>query len=91
MEIPVRRKRSPAIKLLFAVLVATALSVLRFMVYALVWGRQDQSRTARATITQGWGGGQVATGPVLIVRYAVIYRTSLSGKARFAMPEYDRN
>lgn len=71
MEIPQRKQRSPGIKLLFAVLVAAALAVPLFMVYALVWDRQDQSRTARATITQGWGGPQVVTGPVLVVPYAV--------------------
>lgn len=64
-----RRERSPGIKLLFAVLVAAALAVPLFMVYALVWDRQDQSRTARATITQGWGGPQVVTGPVLVIPY----------------------
>ncbi|AKM10471.1 cell envelope integrity protein CreD [Croceicoccus naphthovorans] len=71
MDTEYRRQRSPGIKLLFAVLVAAALAVPLFMVYALVWDRQEQSNTARATITQGWGGAQVVTGPVLVVPYAV--------------------
>ncbi|WP_066553864.1 cell envelope integrity protein CreD [Croceicoccus bisphenolivorans] len=71
MEISHRRTRSPGIKLLFAVLVAAALAVPLFMVYALVWDRQEQSNTARGTITRGWGGAQTVTGPVLVVPYAV--------------------
>ena len=63
------RQRSPGMKLLFALLVAGALAVPLMMVYALVWDRQDQSNTARATITQGWGGAQLITGPVLVVPY----------------------
>lgn len=69
MENPVRRQRSPGIKFLGTVLLAAALAVPLFMVYALVWDRQDQSRTARATITQGWGGPQIVTGPVLVIPY----------------------
>lgn len=69
MTEPSRRPRSPGMKLLFAVLVAAALAVPLFMVYALVWDRQEQSSTARATITQGWGGPQIVTGPVLVIPY----------------------
>ena len=63
------RQRSPGMKLLFAALVAGALAVPLMMVYALVWDRQDQSHNARQTITQGWGGAQVVTGPVLVIPY----------------------
>lgn len=70
MEPIVRRAKSPGIKLLFVVLVAAALAVPLFMTYALLWDRQEQSRTARATITQGWGGPQVVTGPVLVIPYS---------------------
>ncbi|WP_230292721.1 cell envelope integrity protein CreD [Croceicoccus sp. Ery5] len=63
------RQRSPGIKLLFTLLVAGALAVPLMMVYALVWDRQDQSHTARQTITQGWGGAQLVTGPVLVIPY----------------------
>lgn len=69
MSITERRTRSPGLKLLFALLVAGALAVPLFMVYALVWDRQEQSHTARATITQGWGGPQIVTGPVLVIPY----------------------
>ena len=64
---PERKHRSPGMKLLFALLVAGALAVPLMMVYALVWDRQDQSRNAHQTITQGWGGAQLITGPVLVI------------------------
>ena len=66
---PERKHRSPGMKLLFALLVAGALAVPLMMVYALVWDRQDQSRNAHQTITQGWGGAQLITGPVLVIPY----------------------
>ena len=69
-------------KLLFALLVAGALAVPLMMVYALVWDRQDQSNVARQTITQGWGGAQVVTGPVLVIPYqeTVSENTVVDGK-----------
>ncbi|MET0180594.1 MAG: cell envelope integrity protein CreD [Novosphingobium sp.] len=63
------RERTPGMKLLFAALVAGVLSIPLMMVYALVWDRQSQSETARASITQGWGGEQVIAGPVLVIPY----------------------
>ncbi len=76
------RQRTPGMKLLFALLVAGALAVPLMMVYALVWDRQDQSHVARQTITQGWGGPQVVTGPVLVIPYreTVSESTVVDGK-----------
>ena len=76
------RQRSPGMKLLFVLLVAGALAVPLMMVYALVWDRQDQSQVARQTITQGWGGAQVVTGPVLVIPYreTVSENTIVDGK-----------
>jgi inner membrane protein len=56
-------------KLLFVALVGAVLAVPLMMVYALVWDRQSQSETARATITQGWGGEQTIAGPVVVIPY----------------------
>ena len=67
MNLPERR--SPGIKLLFVVLIAAALAVPLMMTYALVWDRQEQSDTARQSITRGWGGPQVVTGPMLVIPY----------------------
>ncbi|HKX80429.1 MAG TPA: cell envelope integrity protein CreD [Novosphingobium sp.] len=64
-----KRERSPGIKLLFAGLIGFALLIPLLLVYALVYDRQDQSRTAQASINAGWGGPQVIAGPVLAVPY----------------------
>ncbi|GMN14435.1 cell envelope integrity protein CreD [Altererythrobacter sp. MTPC7] len=64
-----RIQRSPGIKLLFVGLVGFVLLVPLLMVYALVSDRQHQARTAQDSITQGWGGPQMLSGPVLVVPY----------------------
>ena len=61
--------RSPGFKLMIAALVGAALLVPLLMVYGLVEDRQEQSRRAQASITQGWGGPQVVSGPVLVIPY----------------------
>ena len=64
-----RPGRSPGAKLLFAMLIATLLTVPLFTVYLLVYDRQTQSATARASIAEGWGGPQSVAGPVLVIPY----------------------
>lgn len=66
---PMARQSSPGIKLLFVILIGLALSVPLLAVYALVYDRQSQSETARASIAAGWGGPQVMVGPVLALPY----------------------
>ncbi|WP_037499422.1 cell envelope integrity protein CreD [Sphingomonas jaspsi] len=61
--------RSPGKKLLFAILTALALAVPLFMVWFLIYDREEQSQTAVASIAQGWGGKQVLRGPVLVIPY----------------------
>jgi inner membrane protein len=61
--------RSPGIKLLFVGLVAAVLVVPLLMVYALVSDREGQNSTAQASITAGWGGPQVVSGPGLAIPY----------------------
>jgi inner membrane protein len=63
MTEPVRKERSPGIKLLLVCLIGLALVIPLTMVYALVWDRQNQSETAQAAINAGWGGPQVLAGP----------------------------
>jgi inner membrane protein len=62
-------ERTPAMKLLFALLVAAALAIPIFMVWALVYDRQQQSQQATASITAGWGGPQGMSGPVIVIPY----------------------
>jgi len=61
--------RSPGVKLLLVGLVAVLLALPLVMVYALVSDREGQSRQAQASITAGWGGQQVVSGPVLVIPY----------------------
>ena len=68
-EEPVRKERSPGMKLLLACLVAFVLIVPLVAVYALVWDRQQQSQTAQDSINAGWGGPQVVAGPVIVVPF----------------------
>ncbi len=68
-EPPVRAERTPGYKLLLALLVGFVLSIPLLAVYALNYDRQSQSQTARASITQGWGGPQTIAGPLLVIPY----------------------
>lgn len=63
------RERSPGLKFLFVLIVSAALTIPLFSVYLLVYDRQNQSETARASITQGWGGPQTLAGPLLVIPY----------------------
>jgi inner membrane protein len=62
-------QRSPGRKLLFAVLIAVALAIPLFSVWLLVYDRQSQSSEASLSITEGWGGPQTLSGPVLVIPY----------------------
>ena len=62
-------ERTPGFKLLLAILIAAALAVPIFMVWFLVYDRQTQAEQASASITQGWGGQQAVTGPMLVIPY----------------------
>jgi len=62
-------ERTPAFKLLIAILIAAALAIPIFMVWFLVYDRQNQSQEAQASITAGWGGPQAIAGPVLVIPY----------------------
>ena len=62
-------QKSPGRKLLLAILVGMALAIPLFLVWLLVYDRQSQSEEARASITEGWGGPQAISGPVLVIPY----------------------
>ena len=68
-EIKPRREWSPGIRLLFVALVGAVLVVPLMLIYALVYDRQDQARTAQSEINAGWGGPQVVSGPVVVVPF----------------------
>jgi inner membrane protein len=56
-------------KLVLVGLVAAALAIPLLMVYALVQDREVQSHTAQTAITEGWGGAQVVSVPILAIPY----------------------
>lgn len=62
-------QRTPGFKLLLAILIGAALSIPLFSVWLLVYDRQSQSEQATASITEGWGGPQAISGPVLVIPY----------------------
>jgi len=62
-------QKSPGRKLLLAILIGLALAIPLFSVWLLVYDRQSQSDEARASITEGWGGAQAISGPVLVIPY----------------------
>ena len=66
---PVRRERSPGIKLLFVALIGLALTIPLMLVWALVYDRQSQSETAQNAINAGWGGSQIVAGPIVVVPF----------------------
>lgn len=61
--------RTPGGKFLLAILIGLALSIPLFSVWLLVYDRQSQFDEATASITQGWGGPQAVTGPLLVIPY----------------------
>ncbi|MDB5703711.1 MAG: colicin resistance protein [Sphingomonas bacterium] len=63
-------ERSPGAKLLLPFLIGALLAIPLFAIYLLVYDRQNQSATAQASISQGWGGAQVIAGPVLVIPYS---------------------
>ena len=62
-------ERTPGFKLLLAILIGAALSIPLFSVWLIVSDRLDQSQQAAASITEGWGGPQAVSGPLLVVPY----------------------
>ncbi|MEK6637752.1 MAG: cell envelope integrity protein CreD [Pseudomonadota bacterium] len=64
-----RDDRTPGKKLLLVILVGLLLTIPLFATYLLVYDRQSQSETARASIAEGWGGPQTMAGPVLVIPY----------------------
>ena len=61
--------RSPAAKLGLAVIVALLLSIPMFVVWMVVYDRQNQSQHAQESIAEGWGGPQTMSGPLLVIPY----------------------
>ena len=76
-------ERTPGFKLLLTILIGAALAIPLFSVWLLVYDRQTQSEQATASITEGWGGPQAISGPVLVIPY----RTTTARDRRRKRPE----
>lgn len=86
------RRSSPGWKLLLCILIGLLLSIPLFATYLLIWDRQSQSETARASIAQGWGGPQIVNGPVVVVPYTrqEIETVTENGKQTSRMTSVER-
>lgn len=70
--------RSPGMKLGLAMAIGLLLSIPLFSVWFIVYDRQSQSETARASIAEGWGGPQVIAGPLLVIPYRATVTETVS-------------
>lgn len=61
--------RSPGTKFAIALLIGVLLAVPLFSVWFMVYDRQQESQTAKASIAEGWGGPQTIAGPLLVIPY----------------------
>ena len=62
-------ERTPGFKFFLAIIVGAVLVIPLFSIWLLVYDRQSQQEEATSSITAGWGGPQVMTGPVLVIPY----------------------
>ena len=75
-------ERTPGFKLFLAIVVGVVLTVPLFSVWLLVYDRQSQQEQATSSITAGWGGPQLVSGPVLVIPYrATATETVISERA----------
>src|SRR3982750_1313465 len=61
--------RTPGFKLFLAIIVGLVLTIPLFSVWLLVYDRQNQSKEATRSISEGWGGPQAMAGPLLVIPY----------------------
>ena len=64
------KRNTPGGKLAMTILLGLLLSVPLFATYLLVYDRESQSRTARMSIVEGWGGPQSIAGPFLVIPFS---------------------
>ena len=76
----INSQRTPGVKLALAILIGFLLTIPLFSIWLLVYDRQSQSDTARASIAEGWGGPQRIAGPLLVIPYrATVTETVTEG------------
>ena len=65
----IEAERTPGFKMFLTIVVALALVIPLFSIWLLVYDRQTQQQEATTSITAGWGGEQVMSGPLLVIPY----------------------
>ena len=55
----------------------------RFMILDLVTERQILSESVKSEVTTGWGGNQVFTGPLLVIPYETLIKSTEKGEKDF--------
>jgi inner membrane protein len=73
-----KTERSPGFKLFLVGIIGLILTLPLLLVYWLSYDRQQQSETAQASISSGWGGPQTIIGPVLVIPYESISEETVS-------------
>ena len=74
--------RSPGMRLGLALLIGLALSIPLFAVWAMVYDREQRSREAIGSISEGWGGPQTIAGPLLVVPYRTTLTETVTENAK---------
>jgi inner membrane protein len=72
--------RSPGLKFLLIVVLTLAMVIPLFFIQLALSDRESSARDAVQDIASGWGGSQIAAGPVLFVPYSVVRQTVVDGK-----------
>ncbi|MDZ7588087.1 MAG: cell envelope integrity protein CreD, partial [Parasphingorhabdus sp.] len=90
---PPAKERSPGAKFVLMLLIGFLLTIPLLASWALIYDRQTQNETARASIVSGWGGTQRLAGPMLVIPYDAIEteQTEEGGKTVTRTRQVERN
>jgi len=73
--------RSPGAKLLLVVLLTIIMAAPLFLIQLALAERENRTQDAAQDIASGWGGPQIAAGPMLFVPYTITVDTVMNGGA----------
>jgi len=71
--------RSPGLKFLLVIMLTVAMAVPLFLIQLALSDRENTAQQATQDIASGWGGSQVAAGPILFVPYTISVDTVVNG------------
>lgn len=73
--------RSPGLKFLLIAVLTIAMAIPLFFIQLALTDRESSAAGAVQDIASGWGGSQVAAGPVLFVPYTIVSDAIVDGKS----------